>query len=49
MNIEAFSHQFLRSTCCYPDGSEEAVLKAFHILSEEGVVIDAIHEVPWSK
>ncbi|MDD4292190.1 MAG: hypothetical protein PHX51_08180 [Clostridia bacterium] len=30
-------------------GSEKAVLNAFHILSKDGVVINAIHEVPWSK
>lgn len=30
-------------------GSEEAVHSAFHILSNGGVVINPIHEVPWSK
>lgn len=30
-------------------GSEAAVHHAFNILSEGGVVIEPIHEVPWSK
>lgn len=30
-------------------GSEEAVRKAFDVLSNGGVVINPIHEVPWSK
>lgn len=30
-------------------GSEEAVYHAFDILSEGGVIIDPIHELPWSK
>lgn len=30
-------------------GSEEAVYNAFCVLSNGGVVIDPIHEVPWSK
>ena len=30
-------------------GSEEAVSNAFNILSNGGVVIQPIHEVPWSK
>lgn len=30
-------------------GSEEAVLRAFDILSDGGVVIEPIHELPWSK
>lgn len=29
-------------------GSEEAVLRAFRVLSEGGAVIEPIHEVPWS-
>jgi PhnB protein len=29
--------------------SEELVSHAFHILSDGGVVIEPIHEVPWSK
>ena len=30
-------------------GSEDAVRNAFDILSDGGVVIDPIHELPWSK
>ncbi len=30
-------------------GSEEAVCHAFHTLRNGGVVIEPIHEVPWSK
>lgn len=30
-------------------GSEETVYNAFDILSNGGVVIEPIHEVPWSK
>ena len=30
-------------------GSEEAVCRAFQVLSDGGVVIDPIHELPWSK
>lgn len=30
-------------------GSEEAVNNAFEVLSEGGVVIEPIHELPWSK
>ena len=30
-------------------GSEEAVKNAFDVLSEGGVVIDPMHELPWSK
>lgn len=30
-------------------GSEEAVYRAFEVLSDGGVVIDPIHELPWSK
>jgi len=30
-------------------GSEKAVSNAFHILNDGGVVIDPIHELPWSK
>lgn len=30
-------------------GSEEAVYNAFHILSNGGVIINPIQEVPWSK
>ncbi len=30
-------------------GSNEAVLRAFRILSEGGVVLEPIHELPWSK
>ncbi len=30
-------------------GSSEAVLRAFRILSEGGVVLEPIHELPWSK
>ena len=30
-------------------GTEEAVYKAFEVLSEGGVVIDPIQELPWSK
>ncbi len=30
-------------------GSEEAVYHAFGILCEGGVIIEPIHEVPWSK
>jgi len=30
-------------------GSEEAVCNAFNILSNGGVIINPIHEVPWSK
>lgn len=30
-------------------GSTEAVKNAFDVLSDGGVVIDAIHELPWSK
>lgn len=30
-------------------GSEEAVKKAFEVLSDGGVVIEPIHELPWSK
>ncbi len=30
-------------------GSEVAVSHAFHILSDGGVVIHPIHELPWSK
>lgn len=30
-------------------GSVEAVRNAFDVLSEGGVVIEPIHEVPWSK
>lgn len=30
-------------------GSEDAVYNAFTILSDDGVVIDSIHELPWSK
>lgn len=29
-------------------GSEEAVHKAFHVLKEGGVVVNPIHELPWS-
>lgn len=29
-------------------GTEEAVYNAFQVLSEDGVVIEAIHEHPWS-
>lgn len=29
--------------------TEEAVYNAFQVLSEEGVIIEVIHEVPWSK
>lgn len=30
-------------------GSEEAVQKAFDVLSDGGVVLEPIHELPWSK
>ena len=30
-------------------GSEEAVYNAFRILSGGGVIIEPIHELPWSK
>ncbi len=30
-------------------GSEEAVLRAFDILKEGGVVLEGIHELPWSR
>lgn len=30
-------------------GSEEAVCDAFRILSDGGVIIEPIHELPWSK
>lgn len=30
-------------------GTEEAVKNAFNLLSEGGVVLEDIHEVPWSK
>lgn len=30
-------------------GSEEAVQNALEVLREDGVVIDEIHELPWSK
>ena len=30
-------------------GSEEAVYNAFHTLSNGGLIIEPIHEVPWSK
>lgn len=30
-------------------GSEEAVRNAFRVLSDGGVVIEPIHEVPWNK
>ena len=30
-------------------GTEEAVYKAFEVLSEGGVVLEPIHELPWSK
>ena len=30
-------------------GSEEAVYNAFNILSNGGVIINPIHELPWSK
>ena len=30
-------------------GSTDAVRNAFDVLSDGGVVIDAIHELPWSK
>ena len=30
-------------------GSEESVDHAFHILRQGGVVLEPIHEVPWSK
>lgn len=30
-------------------GSEERVHRAFDVLRDGGVVIDAIHELPWSK
>ncbi|MDE6592087.1 MAG: hypothetical protein K2K57_03370 [Oscillospiraceae bacterium] len=30
-------------------GSTDAVKNAFDVLSDGGVVIDAIHELPWSK
>ncbi|MDE6030786.1 MAG: hypothetical protein K2G32_04115, partial [Oscillospiraceae bacterium] len=30
-------------------GSTDAVNNAFEVLSDGGVVIDAIHELPWSK
>ncbi len=30
-------------------GTEESVRRAFDVLSDGGVVIDAIHELPWSK
>lgn len=30
-------------------GSTDAVENAFHVLRAGGVVIEAIHELPWSK
>lgn len=30
-------------------GTEESVYRAFDVLRDGGVVIEAIHEVPWSK
>ncbi len=30
-------------------GSTEAVEKAFRVLSEGGVILEKIHELPWSK
>ncbi|MDE6883233.1 MAG: hypothetical protein K2P48_08980 [Lachnospiraceae bacterium] len=30
-------------------GSEDAVRNAFRILSDGGVIIESIHELPWSK
>ncbi len=30
-------------------GTEEKVRRAFDVLRDGGVVIDAIHELPWSK
>ena len=30
-------------------GSTEAVKNAFDVLSDGGVVIETIHELPWSK
>ena len=30
-------------------GTEERVYHAFDVLRDGGVVIDAIHELPWSK
>lgn len=30
-------------------GDEEKVYHAFHVLSEDGVIIEPIHELPWSK
>ena len=30
-------------------GTEEAVHNAFQVLSDGGVIIDPIHELPWSK
>ena len=33
----------------FETGSEEAVYNAFRILSGGGVIIEPIHELPWSK
>ena len=30
-------------------GSVEAVTKAYNVLRDGGVVLEGIHEVPWSK
>ena len=30
-------------------GSTDAVDNAFNVLSEGGIVVDEIHELPWSK
>jgi len=48
----AFIHRMKWETMtfnAFEMGSEEAVQRAFNVLSDGGVVLEPIHELPWSK
>ena len=48
----AFIHRMKWETMtfnAFEMGSEEAVQRAFDVLSSGGVVLEPIHELPWSK
>lgn len=48
----AFVHQMKWETMtfnAFEMGTEAAVLNAFDVLSDGGVVLEPIHELPWSK
>ena len=46
---EAEEIDFFLAACAVELGSEEAVKRAFNVLSEGGVVVDPLGSLPWSS